>query len=752
MRESLKSLTVLAAGGWVAAAPAVPRAQEGANPSLTGGRAVELSPIEVRDAAPVPDASQEPTAGYRAEGSSALGPDLTLQEMPATVNVLTRDFLDDLGARSLSDGLVFVPSVTTGDNQGGSNELFVVRGFPIGSTYLNGLRQGVTSDRRRSLAVVERVEVLKGPAGADVALPSFGGTINVVTKKPRPDRAAVVTGKLGDYHYREAVADLTGPVTVDRSLQYRLIGSFENSAAWRDGRPDETPRLTFAPSLEWEYAPGSNVLLEYEHIYSDEPLDRGIVYLRDAGFNNDFTPRRWSIHQEQDSYVDRSHRLDLDANHRLNDTFALRLRAQRFWSDGDADAFRNGDTEGEDLFLEDGLTWNGNRTIGIDLSRDRYDLDSTSLQGTLETRLELGPTEHTVLTGLAYNDSQDRFLSADNDFRFPITANTVDLFDPDNDQEPEIVGFEIFPDFARGERLHAAFAQWLARWTPRWRTVLSVRQERARTWTKEEFGDEAPPADYPFALTDDQSTDTNPSIRLAISFDLLPSLTAFAGYSDAHTPQSGVTRGGGQLDARRGRSVEAGLKASLARGRVLWTNSVFQLEEDNIATTDPTNVGNENFSILLGETRVRGLESELVGSVTRNLELGAGAAFLDSEITKSDQGFEGNRFPNTPRVQLSAFASYRWAALGLPSLRTHAGVVRVGGREANSANEYRLPAYTRVDVGADVELGAGFTALLRVENLLDETYYTAAQDSGSGSDQVGVGDRRLVQVGLRWVF
>ena len=78
--------------------------------------------------------------------------------------------------------------------------------------------------------------------------------------------------------------------------------------------------------------------------------------------------------------------------------------------------------------------------------------------------------------------------------------------------------------------------------------------------------------------------------------------------------------------------------------------------------------------------------------------------------------------------------------------------MRVGGREANSANEYRLPAYTRVDVGADLELGAGFSALIRVENLLDETYYTAAQDSGSGSDQVGVGDRRLIQAGVRWVF
>jgi outer membrane receptor protein involved in Fe transport len=185
---------------------------------------------------------------------------------------------------------------------------------------------------------------------------------------------------------------------------------------------------------------------------------------------------------------------------------------------------------------------------------------------------------------------------------------------------------------------------------------------------------------------------------------------------------------------------------------VLWTNSVFQLEEDNIAATDPDNVGNEDFQILIGEARVRGFESELVGTVTPNFELGAGIALLDSEITESADGFEGNRFPNTPRVQLSALASYRWAAFRLPWLRTHLGVVRVGGREANSANEYRLPAYTRVYVGADVALGAGFEATLRVENLLDETYYTAAQDSGSGSDQVGVGDRRLVQVGLRWVF
>jgi iron complex outermembrane recepter protein len=708
---------------------------------------LDLPPVTVQAAPPAADASQEPAQGFRAEGTSALGPNLPLQQTPATVNVVTSDFLERSNARNLSDALVFVPGVATGDNGGTPAERFVVRGFEA-AEFFNGLRQAVTTQQRRSLATIERVEIVKGPAGADLALPTFGGSVNIVTKKPQPAFATSLAASLGDYHYREAVADTTGPLNAARTLQYRLIGAYENGANWRPGRPDETPRFTLAPSLEWEYAQGGNVLLEYELIDSDEPLDRGIVHLRGAGFGNGFAPRDFSIHQKRDSMQVRSHRLDLDANHRLSELLSVRLRGQAYKEKVETRAFRNGATEGPPLYLDDGLTWSGLRDIPIDLDDSRGEARSWSLQGTLKAEIPAGPTRQTFLLGAGYNENDDEFLSREGDFRYLADDNTIDLFDPDNDQRVNVTGFEVFPDFLRGSQLKSVFGQWLAEWTPRWRTVLSARRDKLEEYTREDL----PPSGYDAPPFEAENEDANPSYRIATSFDLLPNLTAFAGYSDAHEPQSGFTRDGDAVEALHGRSVELGLKATFAEGRLLWSNSVFQIDQDNITAPDPDNTDQEDFVILLGATRVRGVESELVGTVGEDLELGAGVALLDSEITESAQGFEGNRFPNTPRVQLSAFADYRWRALGLPGLTTQLGVVRVGGRKANSANEYHLPAYTRVDVGARYEVAPGLELVAAVENLFDDTYYTAAQDSGSGADQIGVGDRRLVQAGVRVRF
>ena len=136
---------------------------------------------------------------------------------------------------------------------------------------------------------------------------------------------------------------------------------------------------------------------------------------------------------------------------------------------------------------------------------------------------------------------------------------------------------------------------------------------------------------------------------------------------------------------------------------------------------------------------------------------------MDSEITETDQvyefvparlgeSFEGNRFPNTPDIQLSVFGHYNWTRLGLGQLETSLGVVYIGEREGNSGNTLTLPDYTIVDAGARYRLANGFSVSLFIDNLFDETAYTAMQDSGDRVDQISVSDRRLVRAGLRYDF
>ncbi len=225
----------------------------------------------------------------------------------------------------------------------------------------------------------------------------------------------------------------------------------------------------------------------------------------------------------------------------------------------------------------------------------------------------------------------------------------------------------------------------------------------------------------------------------------------------------------GQLEPTGGKSFEAGVKVSLFNAKALWTNSIYQITQDNISACDKDpsltqeQIDNCTFNVLFGSARIRGIESEIQGAITPNLQVSGGFALMQSRITKTDavyendaarlgQSFEGNRFANTPEKQFSLALTYAWREWGLAKLKTSLGVVHVGQRYGNQGNTISLPSYTLVDAGVSYRFGSKTTLALNVSNLLDETYYTAMQSSSDRADQVGVGNRRLMQLLLRQVF
>jgi iron complex outermembrane recepter protein len=435
--------------------------------------------------------------------------------------------------------------------------------------------------------------------------------------------------------------------------------------------------------------------------------------------------------------------------------FSAQLRAQKVVEKSGIGkgSFRNGDTEGESLYLEDGITWNGNTSIPIFFDKGKGRLDASTLQGIVRADFATAAIDHVIRAGVSRNKGKDQFLSGNGDNRYPINDNSIDLFSPRNDQTVNFTGVEEFFGFVRGSDLKSVFGTWQAKWAPQFRTVFGLRRDTLDFFQFEK--DEVTGEDSGRTTYGDKKL----SFRLAGSYDINRNLSTFAGYSDAYQPQQGFTSAGERLESLHARSFETGFKLSLAGGKALWTNAIYQITQDNISACDtdqsltPEQIDNCEFSIVFGNVRIRGVESELQGKLTDNLDLGAGLSLQDAKIIKSDAGFAGNRFSNTPRVQASTFASYTLAAFALPQLKPRAGVVHVGKRYGNSGNSIVLPAYTRLDLGASYALGKNASLDLSVENALDKTYYTAMQDNNSAAaDQVAVGNRRLIQLNARLKF
>ena len=685
---------------------------------------------------------------YREDRTEALGFDATLAELPVTVNVVTNDFLEDTAAFDIEDILTFVPGTINGGSAGGTQDVFIIRGFANSTRFVNGLRQFSNFQQRHAIDIIERVEIIKGPAGGEFGVADAGGTLNIVTKKPQSEFAAQVFAGIGNEGYRRIGGDITGPILENGDLRYRLIAAFAQTAEWRLGRTDGSPRFTIAPSLAWDYAPGSSVLFEYEYTKGENFPDRGIYYMEGAGFedNDNFAPRDYSFHANEASAAEAEtevHRFDLRIDQRLTDIFSIELAAQR--QDEQHEVFAINFPSIGNAYAADGLTWDGVTTDVAQFTQDdARSAVSDNISAVLRASFETGTFEHGIRAGYQYSDGElNVTYGIDGGDGRRIVTNTISLFDPDPTQQYVINGRDTARLFQQRQKINSFFGQWSVNWADRARFLFSVRND-----------------DSEFTQLFQSTTSSSPSgnssnelsFRVSGSYDIAPSVAVFAGYSDSYNPQTGTTREGGQIDPLHNTSIEAGIKTELFGGNVLWTNTVYQITRDNIAAADPNDPSNM-FSIPFGEVRIRGFESEFIGSATRSLDVSAGLTIQESENTRTeDPSVQGNEFTGVPNFQASIFANYDFSDIGAPGLSSRIGLVHVGEREGSPLNNFQLPEYTRVDLGLRYTFNGSTSIDFFVENVFDEFIIEQAQGRVVPSANIIPGDIRLWQLNLRHQF
>lgn len=142
-----------------------------------------------------------------------------LSDTLADVSIVDRETLDLSGAAALEDVLSRLPGVEMVRNGGpGSTTSVYLRGAnnEFTAVYIDGIRVDMQSGsggapwEAMPLEAIERVEVLRGPAGAVYGSDAIGGVIQILTRKGEgPARPSVSVG-VGSYGTRNGAANLSG--------------------------------------------------------------------------------------------------------------------------------------------------------------------------------------------------------------------------------------------------------------------------------------------------------------------------------------------------------------------------------------------------------------------------------------------------------------------------------------------------------------------------------------------------------------
>ena len=646
--------------------------------------AAELAPILVTGR----------SQGYVALNSvTATKTDTPLLNVPQSVNVVTREQLDDQALRSLGELLRYVPGTTVGQGEGNRDQITLRGQNTTADFFLDGVRDD--TQYFRGLYNLERVEVLKGPYALIFGRGGGGGIINRVQKTPSAG-GSFASGRMSANSFGawDVSADLNAPIGAMAAV--RLNGVYEQLDNHRDHFEGE--RYAVNPHLAAELGSGWRAGLSYEYVNDDRGVDRGVPSLGGApltGFRDRFFGVPGVNRTTLEAHI---------AKLRIDGTLSNAVEVSTTILYGDYDkvytnAFANGPASSQ------------TGSVPLAAYTDPTTRQNLLIQSNLVWDVSGGGMTHKILFGLEYGD-QD---SANQRRNGVLSGSTLSLANP---VFPTVTFPALNRDTISNVESVSAYVQDQISLGDQFQVVAGLRYDRFDITGV----DRQPNPDRPFARLDEKV-----SPRLGLIYKPRPEVSIYGSYSQSFLPRSGdqflsLSTTQQNLEPEAFTNHEIGAKWDL-RPNLNVTAALFRLDRTNATTPDPQN---PTVTINVGETRTEGFELAVTGRVRANWQVSGGYAWLDARL----QGNDTVRLAHTPEHHFSLWNRYdvnRRLGFGL-------GVIHQAGQYAairTSAATTRLPAFTRVDAAAFYRVNDDVELQLNIENLFDATYFPDAHNNNN---------------------
>ncbi|MEY2881331.1 MAG: hypothetical protein RLZZ15_3711 [Verrucomicrobiota bacterium] len=238
-----------------------------ATSTATGASTPSAGPIEL---SPFTVFSDNDT-GYRAQNTlSGSRLNSSLKDTPGVLDVLTKDFLEDIGATTLQEALAFSTNFAEDagdfDSQGVINTIFPGSqiNVPFRSRGLGGTlaRNYLETDSRPAFYTVERIDNSSGPNAILFGLGSAGGVANITTKRAKLNRDAFGFDLLFDSNNSRRVTFDANKVLIPQKLGLRLNAIANRGKKYRANFTDNTDGFQLAST--WRATARTEVRVEYE--------------------------------------------------------------------------------------------------------------------------------------------------------------------------------------------------------------------------------------------------------------------------------------------------------------------------------------------------------------------------------------------------------------------------------------------------------------------------------------------------------
>lgn len=672
---------------------------------------VKVPEVVIKETKERPKSWEEAVDGYKADYSSTVTrTPMSIDENPTSIGVVTREVIRDTFARTQMDAFEAVSGVSRGNVRMGRGEEFSIRGFQTNSSTegsFNGLKaNGLPTDGlfAPDWGIVERYEVIKGPASIVGGAANPGGIINRITKTPQRKNFSTTEFQAGSYGFLRGMVDANGVLPAHENIRGRLVFTVEDQGNFIDNTP--VRQYNVAPSVEFDLFKGAGKLLlvgTYQHFdgssYPGWPLSSDGTMLNVPRTRNFGGGAPNGARTQYTGY-----NAEVHYDHKFIHDIKLSVKGK----------YSNSQLSDKNIYSYTfgGIPPSGDSYLNSGLRQVRFDTYAGELF--LSKDFESWGQKHEILAGTDYRNMTNRFLLGYVYLPAGGTPFLDNVFNPVNNlHAPEDSVLEDASPGRRRVKLQqvGVFAQAVIRPVDRLTLVFAGRHDSADSSI-------IPDDRTPVETQQNASAWTG---RFGATFKVAHWMNVYGGVQQSFQPQPfGNTRDGQMLDPETGINYEVGAKLNLLDERLRVTTALFRTNRKNVSTADPTDI---RFVVGIGEQRNQGVELDINGQPIPGLNVNANVTFLDAKIIEdNDPNLVGQRPFNAPEYFGRVFATYQLQSSPLQGFGFGGGVYFQDGYEVTQPNGIKTNPYHRVDAILFYRGNKRYDVSLNIRNLLNEKY------------------------------
>lgn len=658
-------------------------------------------------------------------------------ENPQVYNVVNKNVIKEQVVTNFNDALKNVTGIarlweSTGrGNDGG--EYYTMRGFSLQPTLVNGMP--AMSNGTLDPAGIETIEAIKGPSGTlyGGSVISYGGLINVITKKPYNHFGGEINYINGTYGLNRVTADINTPL--GKNVFARVNAAYQKNNTFQDAGFSESfyvapsvkfianDRLTFYVNTEIKKSESSNAPMIFLNRYN--PLTYNSIGVFKENYKKSYTSDDLTINNT-------TFNLQASANYRISDN----------WTSKTILSTSTSKTNGFYSYLWDQS--NGSDFIRF-IANVGGETNTTGIQQNFVGEFNIGNVKNKLLVGLDY--FQRDFIQGGTGWIGYGLVNIVDQTDTKSDLlTKSAVNYELRnagQEIGHAEaKIYSAYVSDVVNILPNLSAMLSLRMDhftgRASAYA-----------------TDDAKGQTTFSPKLGLVYQPIPErVSVFGNYMngfrnvDPSTVQNIDDLGNvlsselRYFDPEHANQWEVGTKANLAGDKFSITASYYNINVKNKVMGNGVNVNQG------GEVDSKGFEVSVLGSPIQGMNLIAGYSYNDSNVVAGDEGYPGNRTEDAgPKNLINFWGTYK---IQTGSLKNFG--VGFGGNSASrfytlnrgNIGAFPLPSYIVMNSSLSYTEDK-YSIILKLDNIANKKYF-------SGWSTVTPQRLRTLSVSLNYKF